>query len=439
MNRIGILAEIWRFILWMSFGAFVGWSTGHLLVALLAFSFAYIAFTFWQLAQFERWVSQARRKRFRSNGLTGIYGELIEDIISLTKRYKKDRKRLQQVVERVQQMTSALTDSVILLDTEDNIEWWNPQAQRQFGFRNIDVGHKLVNILRFPNVSEYFEKQDFSQDSLLFSLPRSPDKKLELRVQAFGKGDKLVVIRDMTRMERLENIRSDFVANVSHELRTPLTIIGGYVETLADEESITPARKKAMSHIERQVKRMTLLINDLLSLSNLETEDASDDTEWVKAAPLIERAVDNAQTVFAEREHTYKIKVQDAFSVLGVENELYSAISNLIFNAARYTPERGEITVLIKLTNLDAQIAVIDNGVGIDPKHLSRLTERFYRVDKGRKSDEGGTGLGLAIVKHVLLRHDGKLTISSKFGQGSTFSCHFPKERIRAKSAAPNQ
>jgi two-component system phosphate regulon sensor histidine kinase PhoR len=259
--------------------------------------------------------------------------------------------------------------------------------------------------------------------------PVNEDITLRVRVIPYAKNRRLLVARDVTRIQRLERTRQDFVANVSHELRSPLTVVSGYLETLLDADDFDAELTGQLQSMRSQTDRMNRIVNDLMLLSRLESEEPQADREKVLLGPLIDSIVDHARELSAGNQHVIEVDVDVSLCIMGHEPELYSAFSNLVFNAIRYTPAGGRIMIRWQERNNELVFSVEDSGVGIAAHHIPRLTERFYRVDTGRSRATGGTGLGLAIVKHVLLRHEGRLEIDSEVGRGSTFACHFPVGR----------
>lgn len=434
MIRRGFAVELRWFLLSMTVAAIIGFSAGYFFVVMCIALLLYVSWMFYNITRLESWIIAARRKTNPRNELYGIFGEIAEDVVLLRKRYQKDKLRLQAVVSRVQDMTSALTDGVILLDSLGNIEWWNEAAKQMFDLRDVDHGHKLTNIIRHPRFVNYFEGRRYGEPLELDGV-RHPDQHLQFQIHPFGQGERLVVLRDVTRVYKLEQMRKDFVANVSHELRTPLTVVRGYIETLGDAPSIPPAWERALGAMQGQCQRMTALINDLITLTKLETDEREIRQEAVGIGPLIQTIMSDAQALNTEGKHHLIHKGDDGLVLRGNEKELRSAISNLVFNAMKYSPDGCDIEVVYTANDNEMVVSVKDTGTGIDPKHLPRLTERFYRVDGGRATTMGGTGLGLAIVKHVLIRHDAELKISSKVGKGSTFSCHFPRARLLKNTA----
>jgi two-component system phosphate regulon sensor histidine kinase PhoR len=254
-------------------------------------------------------------------------------------------------------------------------------------------------------------------------------------VHEYGEGRKLLLSRDVTALEQAEAMRRDFVANVSHEIRTPLTVLSGFIETLQSLVLQEGERARYLSLMAEQAQRMQSLVSDLLTLSRLEGSPLPVVNEWVGADALVAQCLRDANTLadlVGPRENDIKVNVDPGLELAGVQSELQSAMSNLLTNAVRYTPTDRDIEVsLVRVQDGGVEFSVRDHGVGIAQEHLSRLTERFYRVDRSRSRDTGGTGLGLAIVKHVVQRHGAELRITSALGQGSTFSIHFPGARVR--------
>lgn len=430
----GITTEIRWLSLTIAAALIIGYAYDAVQLCLIIALLGYVFWILYRIKELETWVREARRKTPPSDDFGGVWGEIADDVRLLCKRYDKEKTRLKAIVERVQDMTSALPDAVVLVDNRGNIEWWNTAAKRLLRFQEVDRGHRLVNFVRHPRFVNYFEGGDYDKPLELESL-RKEGQDLQFYVHPFGQGERLVVIRDVTRVRRLEQMRKDFVSNVSHELRTPLTVIRGYIETLLDAPDMASKWKTAMQQMLQQSNRMGALVNDLITLSHMETGDNDQSTTAIAIPPLLRNIISDAQSL-SDSEHRITLSGSEDLSVLGNERELHSAISNLVFNAVKYSPSGGDIEIAIANTSEGATISVSDHGLGIDPKHIPRITERFYRVDEGRSTAMGGTGLGLAIVKHALMRHDAELRISSRVGQGSTFSCHFPPERIAHKKVA---
>ncbi|HEY7883812.1 MAG TPA: phosphate regulon sensor histidine kinase PhoR [Cellvibrionaceae bacterium] len=406
----------------LAVAAVIGLIFDILLASLLAASWVYILWCLGQMRRLNLWLDSDRKEA--PPEASGLWGEVFDAIYHMRRRQKREKKNLQAVINRVQETTSALKDGVILLDWRGYLDWWNPSAQRLLGFYNSDQGQSVINFIRHPRFVDYFEAGDYSEP-LDIPSPRFPAKRLQFQITRFGKNERLLVVRDITQIYHLEQMRKDFVANVSHELRTPLTVISGYLETLADNNTLV-AWDKPLEQMQQQSKRMSLLINDLITLSKLETTDAGFNQKPMPLRSLLEIVKSEAEILASDKSQVIHFECDTQTPVVGNEKELHSAFSNLVVNAVKYTPAGGRIAMRLWHSGPSVFFSVSDNGTGFDPKHIPHLTERFYRVDASRNSGTGGTGLGLAIVKHVLLRHDAELQINSEVGKGSVFTCVFP-------------
>jgi len=381
----------------------------------------YLSWLFYQMYRLNKWLIRGTDEPPESSGL---WGEIFDNMYNLQRLQQAETQNLQAVIKRIQEITTALKDGIIILDWRGHLDFWNPAAQRMIGFRTKDQGLSVINFIRDPKFVHYFEEGDYSLPLELPS-PRHIGRQLQIQITRFGQQERLIVIRDITQVYNLEQMRQDFVANVSHELRTPLTVINGYIETITDNNT-TPAWEKPLQQILQQGKRMSLLVNDLLVLSKLETTEAGHNQKELELEPLLISIKNEAEILGNEKQQTIELECENDISIIANEKEIHSAFSNLAINAVKYTSEKGTIHLRLWKDEQHVYFSVSDNGPGIDSKHLPRLTERFYRVDASRNSATGGTGLGLAIVKHVLLRHDGELRIASEVGKGSTFTCVLP-------------
>lgn len=386
----------------------------------------YLAWTLKQLLRLHDWLRHHKADEPPPDGY-GLWGEVFDSIYHLQRRDMRVRGRLQAVIDRVQESTAALRDAVIMLDSEGNLEWWNRAAETLLGLKTPqDSGQPVTNLVRHPRFKEYFEQNNYAEP-LEIPSPVSERLRIQLLITRYGNNEHLMLVRDVTRIHQLEQMRKDFVANVSHELRTPLTVICGYLETLLDNvEEVNPRWVRALQQMHQQGGRMQTLLNDLLLLAKLEATDYPSDNQPVEVPALLRSIANDAQALSGSKNQQITLDIEDETKLKGSEAELRSAFSNLIFNAVKYTPAEGKIRVRWWTDGRGAHLSVQDSGIGIDSKHLPRLTERFYRVDSSRASNTGGTGLGLAIVKHVLLRHRATLEINSVIGKGSVFICNFP-------------
>ncbi|MGH8377560.1 MAG: phosphate regulon sensor histidine kinase PhoR, partial [Gammaproteobacteria bacterium] len=292
------------------------------------------------------------------------------------------------------------------------------------------------NLMRHPDFIRYLNGRDHDEPVSLAS-PFSRNQHLTLRIVPYGGDQRLVLVRDSTRLHRLEAMRREFVANASHELRSPLTVMSGYVEAMREDEHLRKAWGKSLEAMHHQTARMTAIVSDLLELSRLETEPREAPYAPVNVAALIRRIREEALSM-GQGPSDIQVEVDDGLRILGAERELYSAFSNLVFNAMKYTSVGGKVTIIWSQQDEDACFVVSDSGIGIPAAHIPHLTERFYRVDKSRHRDSGGTGLGLAIVKHVLQHHGAVLDIASEPGQGSRFSCRFGPDRLSRATERAN-
>lgn len=361
----------------------------------------------------------------------GAWGEVFARIYRTRRATEQNERRLLDNEERFRRTISALPEGIVLVDAAMQIEWCNPTAERDLGIRLAnDAGLRLTNLVREPDFVAYMTSGRFEQP-LSFSPLGGTPRTLEVRLIEFEPARSIVITSDITERERLDSMRRDFVANVSHELRTPLTVVNGFLEMLIDGHAAPDkVRQHHLSLMQEQASRMHRLVEDLLMLSRLESEQNLLADEAVDVHRLLAEIAGEARLLSRGR-HLIEVDAPAA-RVLASRDELHSAIGNLVSNAVRYTPEGGVIRLAWKEDDEGARIEVADTGIGISPEHLPRLTERFYRVDKSRSRETGGTGLGLAIVKHVLLRHGARLLIASEPGRGSTFTVQFPRSRLLA-------
>lgn len=414
-------------------GVIIGGFLGNIWLGLAGILSAYLLWSLRQLLRLLAWLEHNALTPLEPPESHGLWGAIFDGIYRVQKRQKGSHERLKNMVDRIQESTAALAEGIVMADAQGNLEWWNPAAGDLLGLNMpSDRGRLITNLVRDPRFLDYFDSGHY-QEAIELASPVSRERQLQITVTVYGTGSRLLFIRDITRINQLETMRKDFVANVSHELRTPLTVISGYLETFLDNEPLLESLPKvwprALQRMQDQAVRMQNLVKDLLLLSRLESATPCEENPIILSA-LLNKIVDDARALSGSKGHIITLESAQDICLKGCQSELYSALSNLIFNAVRYTQPGGHIHIKTEITDQGGCIHIEDNGTGIDPVHIPRLTERFYRVDKGRSLESGGTGLGLAIVKHVLLRHKAQLTITSHPGQGSCFSCHFPKERL---------
>lgn len=413
--------------------ALIVWPLAGLSAALAVFALAELALFAYHIRNIHRLVVWSRTpigspvpRAF------GVWDYVFSDMNRRARANLDQRNRLTQALSRFREATSAMPDGVVLLSADNFIEWINPAAARHFDLDAArDLGQPIMNLIRQPDFVAYMKGPE-GAEPVICRLSRQVGTVLSILSVPFGEDQRMVLSRDITQFERIDTMRRDFVANVSHELKTPLTVVGGFIETLDDMfEDLSP--EEARSYLKMasdQAERMKRLVEDLLELASLESSAVATQDERVEVGPLLELLIDEA-TAFSAGRHRIRLESDGPLALLGSRKELHSAFLNLVTNAVRYTPEGGEITVGWSVAaGGGARFSVRDTGIGIALEHIPRLTERFYRVDRGRSRESGGTGLGLAIVKHALGRHQASLQIDSKPGQGSTFSAVFPAERI---------
>ena len=368
---------------------------------------------------------------------SGIWDEVLAALYRFVRTRVNRERALTDELARFRSVGLALPDGVVLLDARGHIEWCNPIARAYFGLDDgRDLGQLLVNLVRHPDLAGYLAKGEYAEP-LTLRLTRGEGLVLSLAIIDYGEAQKLLIARDITLAEKVETMRRDFVANVSHELKSPLTVVAGFLETLTDGAVALDERKRLayMELMRDHTQRMQRLVEDLLTLSALESSRGLSDETAVSIAALLAGLRDEALALSAGR-HRIALEADERVSLFANAQELRSAFGNLVINAVRYTPEGGDIRLAWARRGAQAVFSVSDSGPGIEPRHVPRLTERFYRVDNSRSRETGGTGLGLAIVKHILTRHQAALEIESEPGRGSVFSAVFPAQRVREAAVA---
>ncbi len=424
----------WRafwLIVSLSFVCLIVWAAADAETALISFSVGVTLYLFGHLHWLNQLIKWYRKRDLATMPLGGgIWEDLFAAIYHEQRRHIRSQSQLSSALDRFRHAASALPDGIVLLDDDNKIEWCNKPAERQLGLSlKQDLDQPIVYLVRNTEFIQYL-KHHVDIDPIKLKSWISPDTTLEIQLVAFGSNQKLLICRDVSQLEKLEHMRRDFIANVSHELRTPLTVVGGFLETLSDMDGAIPENiRNYFGMMQDQTSRMRLLIEDLLTLSQLENGATSPDEAELDVAALLNAILIESKSLSNGR-HILTLEADPTLALTGSSQELHSAFGNLVSNAIRYTPEGGSIAMNWQVINHEAVFSVTDTGLGIEQQHLDRLTERFYRVDRSRSRETGGTGLGLSIVKHILSRHQGRLEITSEFGKGSTFKAVFPKSRI---------
>ncbi len=364
---------------------------------------------------------------------SGLWEDVYSSLLKYERKNTLKQTELNSALERFEIVANAIPDGLVILSAANTIEWCTSHAEYQLGLNlSTDKNLPIVNLLRSSHFIAYLYNEVYDEPFKLKNI-RSMDSTLEISLIPLATKQKLLISRDVTQIEKVDAMRRDFIANVSHELRTPLTVVGGFIETLSDMEGAIPSSISSyFGMMQDQTTRMRRLIEDLLTLSHIESNTQAPDDNPINMSMLMNMLLNDANAL-SQGKHQISAQTNPHFDLSGAVDELQSALGNLVSNAIRYTPEGGEIKISWQLRDNQGIFSVTDNGIGIDQQHIHRLTERFYRVDRGRSRETGGTGLGLSIVKHLLTRHQAKLEITSELGVGSTFSAIFPKARMIQK------
>ncbi len=419
------------------------WLISSANIALIAFSLGllfYLGSHINWLHQLHMWFKSPALKNIPEG--SGMWEDVFASLLQYERNNITNQTQLSSALERFNLTANAIPDGLVILGASNEIEWCTPHAENQLGLNlRTDKNLPIVNLVRDSHFIAYLYNGDFSEPFKLKSW-QNPDVAFEIQLIAFGGNQKLLICRDTTQLEKVEVMRRDFIANVSHELRTPLTVVGGFLETLGDMQGAVPvAIKSYFGMMQEQTNRMRRIIEDLLTLSKIESNIEEPDNIEIDMPSLLKQIQKDALGLshsLYKTKHLVDLTADQTLHITGAQSELQSALSNLVSNAVRYTAPKsvksvksgGEIFIRWQMQDEHAVFSVRDTGIGIEQHHIERLTERFYRVDRGRSRETGGTGLGLSIVKHILIRHQAKLEISSEIGVGSTFSVVFPKARI---------
>ncbi|MCO4811130.1 MAG: phosphate regulon sensor histidine kinase PhoR [Gammaproteobacteria bacterium] len=413
-------------LMFLAAGAAIGWlydrpGLGLMVAALLA-----LLWQVRQLLSFDRALRTGNFDDFRQG--EGIWEQIFSRFQYENEKAKRRKLGYRQLLREVRKSTNAMPDGAIILNLENEIIACNRAAKQLASIkRKKDRGQRVDNILRDPELTRLLRANDQSLTVEIVS-PIDGGQWLNCRVVPYGLDQKLLLLRDVTERIRLSKMRRDFVANASHELRSPLTVIAGYLDSLAGGDDVPADWVKPVSQMQGQAKRMRHILGDMLELSRLESAGVASAEDAVDVSRLLE----DARSAFEGHADVASIVIDAEPGALlrGSGAEIETVIVNLLSNAIRFTPTEGKITLAWRVAADGADLIVTDTGEGIDAEHVPRLTERFFRVDKGRARDQGGTGLGLAIVKHVLARYEAELVINSEPGEGSEFRCHFPSDRV---------
>ena len=413
-------------ILLLAAGTLIGWIYGQPLIGLLVAVSIGLIWQVRQLLTFERALRTGDFDNFRYG--EGIWEQIFSRFQFEQARGARRKSNYRMLLKEIRKSTNAMPDGAVILDADNEIVVCNRAAKTLAGLkRRKDRGQRIDNILRDPKITKLVHENSYDK-TVEIPSPLKDGDWLNCRVVPYGAEQKLLLLRDVTDRIRLSKMRRDFVANASHELRSPLTVINGYLDALAEEDELPHSWTKPVNQMRGQAQRMQQILSELLELSRLESGGTARADEPIDLARLLNNVRDDFDR--PAKAATIVVNAESSARLTGVAAEIESVVVNLLSNAMRYTPTDGQITLSWRSSPDGAELAVTDTGIGIDPEHLPRLTERFFRVDRGRSRGEGGIGLGLAIVKHVLVRHDAELEIASEPEKGSEFRCLFPPERV---------
>lgn len=430
--------EVSKILLLAGIGVLVGWIFDHALLGYSVSVSSYLLIQMRHLRALRQWLEAPKHVELHEPG--GIWGEVFEKLLDMQKRNRKRKKKLALIVSEFQASTAALPDGAVVLGERGEIVWFNKAAQALLGLRGqLDVGIRISNLIRHPDFAEYFGDDAYLGEVEVPS-PINHNVRISLKVIPYGNEQRLLIVRDVSELRRLETARRDFVANASHELRTPLTVLRGYLDIIeVDARGSGPLAlwRLPLQEMRNQATRMESLIRDMLRLAKLEA-DTDGKQEVLDVPSVLDRVVEEARAM-SQGAHVIDVEIDRELFLYGRETEAQSIFSNLVSNAIRYTPSQGKVTLRWYGDEEGAHFSVTDSGIGIAEDDIPRLTERFYRVDVGRSRASGGTGLGLSIVKHALQRHEGRLQISSQLGTGSTFTCDFPSHRVHRLEMPPDK
>ncbi len=421
---------LWHLLL-LSIVCLIVWTSANATVALSVFAAAILVSFARHLYWLQKLMVWLKKPDLASIPVgTGLWEDIFSAIYHFQRRNNRNQAQLSSTLDRFMHAASALPDGVVLLNAQHHIEWCNVPAEKMLGLSlRQDAGQPILYLIRHTDFLEYLQAEDLG-DPINLKSWLNPETTLEIQLVPFGSNQKLLITRNVSRLEKLEHMRRDFIANVSHELRTPLTVVSGFLETLSDMRDAIPKHLSGyFGMMQDQTGRMRVLIEDLLMLSQLESSVIPNQEADIDVPALLDMVLHEA-TSLSNGRHRLVLNLETQHHLTGALQELHSAFGNLVSNAIRYTPEGGEINMTWKMRGDEAIFSVQDSGIGIEQKHIDRLTERFYRVDRSRSRETGGTGLGLSIVKHILTRHQARLDIESEHGKGSTFSAVFSGVRV---------
>lgn len=422
--------DLWKFSLFVLSAGLAGFIVGHTLLAMFIASSGIIIWQAFSLNALYKWTLNAKDNPMpQSSGQT----YLLHREINRRRVKNQNRKRqLSQLLNQFRQAISVLPDAIVLIDNQGKIEWANSNAKTVLGIKwPEDSSVRFGDLIRYPEVNRLLKPSTPQTEGVIVNSILNNGQTINFKCVRYTESLRIVIARDVSRLIKVNQMHSDFVANVSHELKTPLTVLRGYLEIMEGNNTLPDKFVKPLEQMSLQSLRMQLIVSDLLYLAKLENNDSLVAQEIIDMTQVVNTIVETVQPLIQEKHHKLELDIDYSIKLIGAHTELHSAFSNLISNAIKYTPKNGLIRVHWYKQDNTAILSVRDNGFGVAPQHIDRLTQRFYRVDTDRSRESGGTGLGLAIVKHVLQRHDAELEINSTEEIGSEFKCIFPQSQTQ--------
>ena len=425
------ISELNRILIVFGVCTVLGVATGQAPLFLIIGLVVYTLWTAKQVTTLKRWLDKGALLADAPEYL-GLADHYVSSIVDLQKQNSDKQNELQDLVDQFNQMITALPDAVVVMTATGKIISSNQAASELLQINPaMDVNVRITQLIRNPSFADFFFAGKFDRP-LEIRGAAANEPELSIRIFLFGQDRLVLIAQDMSQLARIYAMRRSFISNASHELRTPLTVVLGYLESLCEHPQLPMECKPAVQSAGSQAQRMKQLVEDLLTLSRIEsTAPVAKNQEVVPVASLVIEVAQEAELSTWFTDHDIKTHIETDAMLRGELQEIHSVISNLVNNAIKHTLAGAHIKVIWRLTDEGlAELVVADDGEGIAVEHIDRLTERFYRVDAGRSREKGGTGLGLSIVKHIIERHEGRLLISSEPGQGAVFSCSFPNKRL---------
>jgi len=420
--RLGMQKEIWRVVLVALFSLMVGLNLDKPIEALLVGACFYGFWAFRIISRLFAWIDKGMRGI--PPDTDGVWGEFADTLNRQRRRHKRAQEKMRRTIRRVTRVTEAVDEGVLILLPDRTLDWWNKSASRLLGLRSSDRGSAITNLIRDPKFVDFINRDEFSEPIQLPSSAQQ-ERKIEFSASVFGKDEIVLVVSDITRVSDLEQVRKEFVGNISHELRTPLTVMRGYIDTLRDHPHDKLLLEKALGQMSSQVDRMQTLAEDIILLSRLESNPTNTNQQSINLLEMLTEIMVEAEHL-SGGVHSLTLDCDEQISITADNSSIRSALGNIVFNAVLHNPQGADISIAVTTLADVVEVAVRDNGIGIDADEIPRLTERFFRGDSSRNSNTGGSGLGLSIVKHALKSCGGTLVIRSSLNNGAEFICRLP-------------